>query len=280
MKSIVLITCYFGKFPWYFTYFLHSCKYNPGVSFVVVTDNDEQFALPPNVTIVHRTLPEISSLASEKLGFRVMIETPYKMCDFKPAYGFLFPELIDGYDFWGHGDIDVIFGNIRNFITKDLLEQYDFISVRHDYITGHFALFRNCKKMNELFMRSADYRKVFGSLFHYCFDETNFAWEDFRNGVPYYDIKTEIDSMTHVVKRCETQKEITAYFDFHIIEGTPGKLKWDSGTLVYKSRFEAMMYHLIKLKTIYKPGKVPVLVPDNFYISPSRIYFSKNINKN
>jgi hypothetical protein len=272
MKSVVLLSCYFGRFPWYFTYFLESCKYNSSVSFVIITDNEAPNDLPANVRIVNSTLEEISRNASGKLGLKVSIEKPYKLCDFKPVYGYLFPEHTQGFDFWGHCDIDVIFGNIRNFIMDEMLDEYEFISVRHDYISGHFALYKNNEKMNELFMQSKDYKRVLGSLFHHCFDETNFAWEDFRNGLPFEEIKTDIESMTHVVKRLAAQGKLKAYFDFHIVEGTPGQMTWDKGTLIFKRQFEVMMYHLIRLKEIYHPKRTPVKLPQTFKISPTKIY--------
>jgi hypothetical protein len=75
-------------------------------------------------------------LACEKLGFGVNIKHSYKLCDFKPAYGFIFFELIENYDFWGYCDIDIIFGSIRDFITKEILESHDLISTRPDWIPG------------------------------------------------------------------------------------------------------------------------------------------------
>jgi hypothetical protein len=68
--------------------------------------------------------------------------------------------------------------------------------------------------------------------------------------------------MTHIVKKLHQQRIINAYFDFHVIEGRPGKLKWDKGILTYKNRFEVMLYHLIKFKKIYNPSKVPEKIPD------------------
>jgi hypothetical protein len=122
-KSIALICCYFGKLPWYFNYFIHSCRYNESVNFFVITDDTTWTkSLPLNVTLIRKTLNEVSQLASQKLGFPVSITSGYKLCDFKPVYGFLFPELLGPYDFWGHCDIDIIFGNIRDFITDELLE--------------------------------------------------------------------------------------------------------------------------------------------------------------
>jgi len=59
------------------------------------------------------------------LGFEVDIESEYKLCDFKPAYGLIFSEHFKDYDFWGYCDIDIIFGNIRAYMTDVLLNEYD-----------------------------------------------------------------------------------------------------------------------------------------------------------
>jgi len=271
-KTIALIVCYLGKFPWYFAYFVHSCKYNPTVDFFIVTD-DRSYVnpLPNNVKLVHKTLNEISSLASQKLGFSVNISTAYKLCDFKPAYGLVFSELVDGYDFWGHCDIDIIFGNIRNFITDELLENYDLISVRHDYVSGCFLLYRNSPKLNSLFLHSKDYKKVFTSEKH-CFDETNFAHDAFGEGKLYAEIDTEIESMTHVVKRLENEDYIKPFFDFYIIEGLPGKLKWEAGRMLYRKKFEILFYHLIYFKKQYRPKTKSINIAGCFTISPTKIY--------
>lgn len=68
-KDIALIICYFGVFPWYFKYFLHSCKYNPSIDFIIITDNIDWIGeLPSNVLFVYKTLDEINILAKKKLG--------------------------------------------------------------------------------------------------------------------------------------------------------------------------------------------------------------------
>jgi hypothetical protein len=79
--------------------------------------------------------------------------------------------------------------------------------------------------------------------------------------------------MTHLVKKLHNQKYLKAYFDFHVIEGLPGKIKWENGVLTYKNTMEAIFYHLIKLKKVYTPKKALKKIPDTFYISPTRIYF-------
>lgn len=275
-KSVIIITCYFGKFPWYFSYFLHSCLYNPSIDFFIITDNRTAILnKPENVKIIYKTLKEIKTIASEKLGFTVNIDYPYKLCDFKPAYGFLFHEIIKGYDFWGQSDLDIIYGDIRGFITDEMLDNYDFISLRHDYTTGCFAIYRNNEKMNTFFMRSKDYKLVFSHPKHYCFDECNFVWDELTAGKSIFDLETEIESFTHLIKAAVMTKEINAHFDFILMEGKTGRVVFDKGKIIYKKQFEAVLYHLFWLKKLYIPKKLPQKIPDKYYISPTRIYHSR-----
>jgi hypothetical protein len=274
--SIIIVICYIGRLPWYFDYFLHSCKFNTTVDFLIITDDrNYNKDLPPNVKFLYATIEEVNALATEKLGFQTAIYSPYKLCDFKPAYGLLFVEYLKDYDFWGHGDIDVIYGNIRNFITHDVLNGFDLIAVRDDFLTGYFLLFRNNEVMQRLFTNSRDYKKVFSSPRHFCFDETNFAFERFEQGDHFSTINSEVESMTHVVRRLAELNQIRAYFDFHVIEGAYGKLFWEQGKLMFKNKYEVLLYHLIKLKTIYQPTVLPKSVPNSFHISSTRIYQGK-----
>lgn len=273
-QSIAIVVCYIGKLPWYFDYFVLSCKHNPSVVFFIITDDTAYCKqLPKNVKVILCTLEEINIRATRKLGFATQLENGYKLCDFKPTYGIVFNDLLKDYDFWGFGDIDVIFGNIRNFITDELLSNYDLISVRPDWIPGCFVLFKNCDKMNKLFMLSKDYKKVLTSDKHYCFDETNFAHDAFTKGHNYKEINTEIESMMHVIKRMEECNYINPYYDLFIVEGIPGKLQWQNGKLTYRNRYEILLYHLIRLKKIYHPVRAPKNIPKKFSISPTRIYF-------
>lgn len=276
MKSIAIISCYMGKLPWYFDYFAHTCKYNPTVHFIIITDDKTyRKPVPDNIRLVYMTLGEVNTIATEKLGFQTAITSSYKLCDFKPTYGLLFEDLLKDYDFWGHGDIDIIFGNIRSFITDEMLSVYDLIAVRHDFLTGYFLLFRNDEKMRILFRHSKDHEKVLSREKHCCFDETNFRFGEFETGTHYSKVFSEFESMTHVVKRLAEENKIKAYFDFHVIEGAVGRLTWNEGRLLYKGKFEAILYHLIAFKTVCKPVIKPGRIPDTFYISPTRIYKKK-----
>ncbi|MET3025213.1 DUF6625 family protein [Flavobacterium sp. UW10123] len=276
LKSIAVITCWYGDYPWYFPYFINSCTFNPSIDFYIVTDNlGTILNKPDNVIIVFKTLEALKLEALKKLGFEVNIDYPYKLCDFKPAYGFLFPEIIEQYDFWGQSDLDIIYGNVRDFITNEMLDEYDFISVRHDYTTGCFALYKNCPMMNTFFMRSKDYKKVFSNSEHYCFDECNFAWDALTAGMSIFNLNTEIESFTHLIKAAEMSGEIKAHFDFILLEGLTGKITFDNGRIYYKNQFEGIMYHLFWLKKDYKGNKKVLKVPDKYYISKTKIYHSR-----
>jgi hypothetical protein len=196
----------------------------------------------------------------------------------RPAYGLIFSDYTRDYDFWGYCDIDVIFGNIRAFMTDELLNEYDVISARHDYLTGCFALFRNNQFMKDLFMHSKDYRKVFTDPRNFFFDETNFAFDEFAKGLHYSQIKTEVESMTHVVRRLQEEGKLKAYFEFQIVEGFAGNMFWNKGTLIYKKQFEAMLYHLVRFKRKYsEPIDLFRKIPDEFYIGKKKIYYRKKL---
>ena len=64
-----------------------------------------------------------------------------------------FSEIIADYDFWGIGDIDIVYGDIRSFINDEILNEYDVISSRHDYITGSF-IGRRVRENNRIFSKS------------------------------------------------------------------------------------------------------------------------------
>ncbi|GGB11565.1 DUF6625 family protein [Puia dinghuensis] len=272
-NKIVVLICYYGEFPWYFSYFLHSCKYNPSIDFRIFSDIAHDFDLPPNVVIIKKSIEELKALASKKLNFTVNIDHPYKLCDFKPAYGLIFEDYTHGYQFWCQSDIDVIYGDVRNFMTDEFLDQYDFISLRHDYTTGCFALYRNTPRMKRLFMKSKDYETVFSSEKHYCFDECNFVWDELtHSGKTIFEVETEIESFTHIVKAAERDKEIRAHFDFILLEGLIGRIRFHQGKLIYKKVFEGILYHLYWLKRVYNPKTAPKSIPDTYLISPTRIY--------
>jgi hypothetical protein len=270
MNKIILINCYLGKLPWYFEYFLKSCETNPTIDFILFLDDNVTGTIPENVQIINYNLEKFNTLASNKLNLDIDIKSGYKLCDFKPAYGIIFEEYINNYNFWGVCDIDLVFGRIREFMTDDLLNQYDVISVKDSFPSGYFLLFKNKNKINNLFKKSKDYKKIFQTSKNYCFDECGGTYDEVIRGINILDTDTETESIHHIL--IKEKDNINVHFDLLIIEGTPGNLKWNKGILSYKDEFEILLYHFSNYKNnnfsaIKKWGRIPNI----FYIDKYNI---------
>jgi hypothetical protein len=76
----------------------------------------------------------------------------------------------------------------------------------------------------------------------------------------------------------DEKKYIKAHFVRLMMESLDGKISWNRGKLLYKGSKEIILYHLIWFKRIYRPKSLRRSIPDNFYISPTRIYFKNSSN--
>ena len=169
--SILLILPYFGQFPSYADLFFRSCAENPSVNWLLVTDQQvDPERLPANVAV--KRVVDLGALKQSIdvcMGMETALPTPYKLCDFRPAYGLIFATDISGYDFWGYCDMDIIFGDIRKFVTDDVLGRYNKVLIH-----GHLSLYRNCEEANHYFQLHApgvSFRDVFANPKSRAFDE-------------------------------------------------------------------------------------------------------------
>ena len=48
----------------------------------------------------------------------INLRSPYKLCDLKPAYGYIFNNLLKDFDYWGYSDLDLLFGNLDELLKK------------------------------------------------------------------------------------------------------------------------------------------------------------------
>lgn len=177
MKKCCFIIPYFGKFPNYFQLFLNSCKYNIDFNWLIFSDDVTNYNIPSNVRIVKMTFDSFKECIQSFFDFEIVLPTPYKLCDYKPVYGYVFHDYLSEYLFWGYCDLDVIMGNLNHFLTPDILENYDKI-----FCLGHMTLFRNTDENNRLFMSEYKgnllYKKAFLTDKIVTFDE---EWRDDNN---------------------------------------------------------------------------------------------------
>ena len=197
MLKVCIVGVYFGKFPNYFDLWLKSSVKNDTINFIIFTDqtNYENFS---NVSFVHLTLEEMKVLACKKLGLEVCLERPYKCCDFRPAYGVIFEDFLNDFDYWGHCDFDLIWGDIRFFLEKYHLEKYEkFLPL------GHLSLYRNTFENNRRFMltgTSVSYKTVFTDIHNFAFDETCGVYQIYqKNGIACFNerIFADISKIYH-----------------------------------------------------------------------------------
>jgi len=167
MYRLLTISCYFGKLPEHFPEFLRSVEMNSTIDFLLVTDCKID-NLPGNVQVYNCSFEEIKERFQSKFDFPIVLDRPYKLCDFKPAFGLAFQEYLIGYDFWGHCDMDMIFGDIRKFLPGEVLEKHDKI-----YKFGHLTYYRNTAENNARFKMDnwITYRQAFSTKESVAFDE-------------------------------------------------------------------------------------------------------------
>lgn len=144
MIKKALILPYFGTFPNYFIFFLESVKANHEFDFILFTDQTVGFSAQ-NLQIVQMTWSEMQKRIRTKLGEDVCIEKPYKLCDYRPAYGHIFSDYLSEYDYWGHCDCDLIFGDL-SLLRKYFTDDYERIGE-----CGHLIFYKNTNEVNSYF---------------------------------------------------------------------------------------------------------------------------------
>lgn len=170
MKKIGLVVPYFGRLPKNFQIWLNSCKENSSIDWLIFTDDKANYIYPDNCKVRYMEFDQLLDKLHTIFDFPLGLKSAYKLTDFKVTYGEVFQEYLVNYDFWGYCDIDLTFGDIRKFITSEILDNYDKILTR-----GHFTLFKNTPEINGFYRKPINgvqpYREVFANPQHFYFDE-------------------------------------------------------------------------------------------------------------
>ena len=168
--KITIIVPYFGTLPNYFQLFLNSCRHNSDFNWIIFTDDLNDYLYPENVSRVYMTFSECQQLVRSKFDFNIAIDFPQKICDYRCAFGLIFDEYLNDSDWWGHCDLDQLFGDLNSFITPEMLSNYDKL-----FSHGHLTLYKNNVENNNIFKYKLNgklrYKEVFSSNLGYAFDE-------------------------------------------------------------------------------------------------------------
>lgn len=271
--SIGFICPYFGTInKSIHSLWLQGCAANREVTFLLLTDDAEALKLPmpENVKGIFMSWDECVALVRSKFDFDVVLNNPYKLCDYRPAYGYIFEDYIKSYNFWGHTDSgDTLYGDLRKFFTDDLLTQYDKI-----HIFGHLTLYRNTEEANMRFAIPAQSGLTIQDIF--TVDET-VCFDDMYQKASINRLYQEnsfslLERVPNLVADIFPSKYV-----FQIVEDKGEKIprvfEWDNGSLydvtvqnTELNRREIGYVHFQKRKMI---NEVPSGT-DHFYMIPNR----------
>ena len=280
--TIGIVACYFGPLPKFMRPFLGTCATNSTVDFHFVSDSEPPPGLPANVKWHRMSLKDVEGMASQSLGFEAQIKRAYKLCDYKPTYGMVFESFLGSYDFWGYCDIDLVWGDIRSFLTPEVLADADVLSFRgKHWLTGAFTLFRNVPPVTRLFECAPNYQEVLQDTKHWSFCEVGrrFQKSENYNTISELVAAGQVVSMTDVVRDAAIKGEIRYKHPYVISEPSYRfrrlkyfdlEIEWANGHLLDLNQDrEYILCHFVHMKKepfFQIPQWEPF--PDSFAIVP------------
>lgn len=245
IKPLLLFSPWFGPWPEWINFFVESCRWNPSIDWVIHTDQDPPDNRAPNVLFEKIDLSSFTRLLRERLGLKPDNIAAYKLCDFKPTYGLVFEERLAGYKWFGYCDMDVIFGQVDDFVAKSHSSNFDVVSADPDMLAGHLTIFRNKPAAKRYFARIRRWRSRLEEAGYTGMDEGAFTsalhprrwhlWKRVRAPRVLFDNL----AATPGGPRC-------------MPDGTPIPLHWEwhNGKLTHARRPEGATYlHLMRWKS-------------------------------
>jgi hypothetical protein len=193
---------------------------------------------------------DFNAMCEIKLGIKAKIHSGYKLCDLKPMYGLLFEDYLRDYEYWGHCDFDMIFGDLDTFLNGNKFNEFDVFCVQEMYASGPFQIFRNTDRVNKLFQQSPTWKNVFDKPTYIGFDEAGDVIRELWAGKNIWECKGEVYSMTHILKNETLLQSLDLKINMKelITEGLDynDKIYFDSGKLILQSTKEELyIYHFM-----------------------------------
>ena len=171
-RSVMVLILHFGALPKWFDIWLYTAKLNGGIDFHLFQDAVENFQ-DKNIFYHSLTLADFNELPLLKAeGYK--LKHPYKFCDFRPLIAEIFPEIIAPYEYWGWGDLDVIYGDILSVVGESF-NKFDYISTGWEGESGPLAFLRNSEQINSLWRLIPDINLKLNSEKCIALDEREFV---------------------------------------------------------------------------------------------------------
>lgn len=161
MKPIVLFVPYYGSVPPYMSAFVHTVSKQS--SFLdVYLFSDKKFLdevssccdIPSNVRLIDLSWEDLCCLIYENKHLAKPF-SPYKLCDYRTAYGYIFEEYCVDYEYWGYCDVDILMGDVQGFLERNDFRKYERVGR-----FGHFTIYKNNETNRTFFMEKFDGQRI------------------------------------------------------------------------------------------------------------------------
>jgi hypothetical protein len=267
--SIRLVVPYFSERPAYFPLVVRSMAANPDVSWLLVTDDPVTDA-PPNVAVQICAFDDLAKRIQRFFDFETSLERPYKLCDFRPAFGEIFADELAGFDFWGHSDLDLIFGQIRHHLPAAAFQADKIL------FNGNFSLYRNTPEIAGWYRHEVgkvSYRDAMTNPAAMHFDEWAGIYYIVKDlGAPAWheDVIFDISFSRYRTRRAASERH------------GPSRYAWENGEVCEYQlergrviRRTALLIHL--QKRVLRAPTPDVVAADRYWILPNRFAVQKRV---
>lgn len=174
-NKVAVLIPYFGRWPVWIDLYFYSCSRQAGVDFVFYTDCQLPNREYKNIIFHPISFGEYCKFVSEQLSIPFRPDNAYKLCDLKPFYGIIHKKDLERYEWWGFGDIDLVYGDLSLLVNEENLCRYDLLTTHVDRIAGHFTVIRKASKYTTLCMRIPNWKLKICDSNHYGMDERDFT---------------------------------------------------------------------------------------------------------
>lgn len=170
-----MIIPYFGKLPVWFNLYLYSCS-KVNIDFYFFTDCKLPVKIYNNTYFNRISYHDYCKIISERLKIRFSPNDKYDLVKIKPFIGIIHKDICSKYLFWGFSDIDMIYGNINDYLLNERnLNKYNLITTHSDRIAGHFTIIRFRSKYTTLCMKIPDWKRKLEVEKNIAVDEEDFT---------------------------------------------------------------------------------------------------------
>lgn len=275
MKKIAIIIPYFGIWPEWFDFYLFTCSRQSIVDFYFFTDCGVPKKIYNNTIFIEMDYVAYCNRISNVLNINFSPKhDAYKLCGCRPFYGVIHKKELENYDYWGFGDIDLIYGDLSIIFNENNLAKYDFITSHSDRVAGHLTIMRNITKYNEACYKiphwreklesktfygldeGEDYANIINPFHRYIYIAYNYIFKYFFrcNKYRYFDIAQKITQGFHKRVLFKEQKTtpIPKEEDIWSYDLTTGCLKQSSGRLGSSGSPMIYLHFLFFKRTIYR----------------------------